>query len=170
MRTSNPFTLVLQAIGLLLLQFLLLNQLLFLGYINPYLYPLFILLLPANWNRSTLLSTGFVYGLAADMVENSGGLHAAACTFLAFIRPVLVRAISTQGGNEFERFSLRQLGFPKYTVYVGLGLLLHNFLLFLLEAFRFRELGDVILRTLLSTAFALLLILLTQWFLLRRDR
>lgn len=170
MKGNNNLALILRGLLLLLLQVLLLNQILFLGYLNPYVYPLFILLLPPQWSRSTLLFVGFGYGLLLDMVENTGGLHAAATTFLAFIRPGLVRAISTQGGNEYEYFSLRQLGLPKYSVYVGLGFFLHNLILFLLEAFRFSELFDVLFRTVLSTTFSTLLVLLVQWFFLKKDR
>lgn len=170
MKGNSNLALILRGVALLLIQLLLLNQILFLGYLNPYVYPLFILLLSPQWSRSTLLLVGFGYGLLFDLIENTGGLHAAATTFLAFVRPILVRAISTQGGNEYEFFSLKQLGFPKYSVYVGLGFFLHNLILFFLEAFRFTELFDVIFRTVLSTASSTLLVLLVQWFFLKKER
>ncbi|NJW54870.1 rod shape-determining protein MreD, partial [Salinimicrobium oceani] len=76
---------------LLLLQVLLLNNINFLGYINPYLYVLFIILFPFSGSQTLLIFLSFLLGWGVDIFEDSGGINAAACLVAAFIRPVLLR-------------------------------------------------------------------------------
>jgi len=58
---------------------------------NPYIYILFILLLPANTNRSLLLIIAFFTGLTVDFFAHTLGLHAAASVFIAYLRPGTIR-------------------------------------------------------------------------------
>lgn len=76
---------------LVLLQVLLLNNIQFSGYINPYMYVLFILLLPFETPRYLLLLLGFFLGLLVDIFSNTPGFHASATTFLAFCAPIPFR-------------------------------------------------------------------------------
>jgi len=57
---NNPFIHIVRFVVLILLQVLLLNDINFLGYINPYLYILFIILLPAGINQTRLLFFSFL--------------------------------------------------------------------------------------------------------------
>ena len=59
---------------LLLLQFLVLNNINFMGYVNPYIYILIILLLPYRITRWMLLIIGFALGFAVDYFSNTLGL------------------------------------------------------------------------------------------------
>ncbi len=45
------------------------------GYLSPYLYPLILVLAPANFNRYGLLMLSSLLGLGIDLHEGSGGLH-----------------------------------------------------------------------------------------------
>src|SRR5210317_2097644 len=82
---------VLRFIVLILLQALVLDKVNFLGYINPYLYILFIILYPINNNRLFFILISFLLGLTLDMFLDSGGVHAAACVTIAFIRPGILK-------------------------------------------------------------------------------
>jgi len=54
-------------IVLILVQVLVLNSIEFLGYINPYIYILFIILFPINNNRPLFIFLGFLLGLTIDL-------------------------------------------------------------------------------------------------------
>ena len=126
----------LRFILLLLLQVLLLNNINFLGYINPYLYVLFLILYPFNANQTLFLFLAFLLGLGVDIFEDSGGINAAACLVVAYIRPVLLRfSFGVSYDYQTIRFSNTQLG--SRISYVALIVFIHHFVLFLLEFFNF---------------------------------
>lgn len=80
-------------IVLVLIQVLILNNIEFSGYINPFLYVLFILLLPFETPAWLLLVSGFALGLTVDLFMNTPGLHAAATVLTAFVRPFVLRIL-----------------------------------------------------------------------------
>ena len=151
-------------IFLILFQVLILNNIQFNGYINPYLYIYFILLLPFETPRWLLLLSAFLLGLSIDAFTNTFGLNAAACVLMAFLRPFVISAIST--GTEFmigHSPSLKNQGFKWFAYYSITLILIHHFSLFYLEIFRFSEFFQTLLRVLLSSAFTLLLVFLAEY-------
>ena len=58
-----------------------LNHINFLGYINPYIYILFIALFPVKNNRVVLIILSFILGITIDMFLDTGGIHAGACIY-----------------------------------------------------------------------------------------
>ena len=78
---------IIRFILLILAQVAIFNKINFLGFINPYPYILFIILYPVNGNKNGLLLASFLLGITMDMFSNSGGVHAAACVILAYLRP-----------------------------------------------------------------------------------
>lgn len=158
----NTVLFFLKALLILAFQVLVLNNIQLLGYLNPYFYVWLVLYAPSQLKQSTLLFWGFLLGLMVDVFENSGGLHASATLTLAFVRPVLMRTISTKGELEVEKLNLTDLGFSKFAIYTLMGLLVHHGLLFFLEVFRFSEIPTILLRSVFSAAFSFLLILFFQ--------
>ena len=78
-------------IFLLAAQVVIFNNFNFLGYINPFPYILFIILFPVNGNKYALLVASFLLGITMDLFCNSGGVHAASCVILAYVRPSLFK-------------------------------------------------------------------------------
>ena len=153
-----------RVIVLILFQVLILNNIQFNGYINPYLYIYFILLLPFETPRWLLLLSAFLLGLSLDAFTNTFGLNAAACVLMAFVRPFVISAIST--GTEFmigHSPSLKNQGFKWFAYYSITLILIHHFSLFYLEIFRFSEFFQTLLRVLLSSAFTLLLVFIAEY-------
>ena len=83
-------------ISLVLVQVLVLNYIQFSGYINPYIYVLFVLLLPVSTPRYAVVMLGFFIGLVIDIFSNTAGMHASATTFMAFVRPYVINLIIIQ--------------------------------------------------------------------------
>jgi hypothetical protein len=98
-------------------------------------------------------------GLAVDLFNGTPGLNAAACVFMAFIRPLVINGMMRRNDiNENDEPSLNTMGTSRFIVYSLLLLLAHNLILFMLEAFSFKLIGVVFLQTLLSVFSSLLLI------------
>ena len=150
---------------LILLQGIILNDLnLFDGMAIPYLYILFILLLPLETPRWLQLLLGLICGLAIDMFTNTIGIHASACVFLAFIRPIYLDAIAPRDGYEFgQRPCIPDLGFIWFFKYSAVLILLHHTWLFYIEIYSFKGFFTTFLRIFLSTIFTLLLAILSQY-------
>ena len=78
-------------LGLLALQVLVLNYIRINGYINPYVYILYIMLLPFGIKGWVLLAAGFVMGYSVDLFMGTPGLHTGATVLMAFMRPTIIR-------------------------------------------------------------------------------
>jgi rod shape-determining protein MreD len=159
----------LQLVVLLALQVLILNNVELVGYMNPYLYLIFILVLPASLNRFALIIIAFLLGFVIDIFENSGGLHASATLLLAFLRPFIFKLVAGPSAIEIERMNIRTLGVGRFMLLAALAVFVHHFWLFLLESFSFSELFQVLVRTLLSGIFTLFLIYLAQILVYRKQ-
>jgi len=149
---------------LILFQVLILNNIQFSGYINPYFYIYFILLLPFETPRWLLLLSAFLLGISLDAFTNTFGLNASACVLMAFVRPFVISAIST--GTEFmvgHSPSLKNQGMKWFAYYSIILVLVHHFALFYLEIFRFNEFFQTLLRVLLSSVFTLLIIFIAEY-------
>ncbi|WP_103864006.1 rod shape-determining protein MreD [Aquimarina sp. I32.4] len=146
-------------IVLILVQTMVLNHINFLGYLNPYIYIIFILLAPININRSLFLVVSFMLGLIIDMFGDSGGVHAAACTIIAFFRPIALRSVFGLS-YEFQTVKLSNVRFGERFVYVTLMVLTHHIVLFSLEIFNFSHILLIIKKTLLSSLFTIVITML----------
>jgi rod shape-determining protein MreD len=158
----------LQFIVLVLLQVLVLNNIHLGGFINPYLYILFILLLPFDTPSWIVLFLGFFLGLSVDLFMNTLGMHASATVFMAFLRPTILKIIAPRDG--YEPGTLPRIAhqgaewFIRYALILTLG---HHLFLFFAEAFHFTDFFATLLRVLLSTLFSALLIIMSQYFIYR---
>jgi rod shape-determining protein MreD len=141
---------------LLAVQIIIFNNMDFMGYISPYPYLLFIILYPVNGNKSGLLIASFLLGLTMDMFSNSGGIHATACLILAFFRPYIFK-FSFGLSYEYQTIRLNDSLTPERFSFILLSVVVHHLTLFLLEAFQFSFFWDILLRTLLSTVFTILI-------------
>lgn len=149
---------------LVLLQALILNNIQFSGYVNPYLYVLFILLLPFETPRYLLLFMGFFLGLFIDIFSNTPGIHASATTFLAFLRPFAIDLISSRDTIEVNtppRLSF--MGFGWFLRYTLMLVLAHHLFLFFVEVFTFEGFIYTLSRSLLSAAFTIVLVIISQF-------
>jgi rod shape-determining protein MreD len=141
---------------LLTVQIIIFNNMNFLGYISPFPYMLFIILYPVNGNKSGLLIASFFLGLIMDMFSNSGGIHTTACLVLAYFRPFIFK-FSFGLSYEYQTIKLNDVLTPERFSFILLSIVIHHFTLFILEAFQFNFILDILLKTLLSTVFTLLI-------------
>lgn len=153
---------------LVLLQVMVLNHINFLGYINPYLYILFIILYPAKNNRSLFIFLGFLLGLSVDVFSDSGGVHAAASVTLAFIRPAILKSMFG-ALYEHQTVKFNTIDFVPKLVYISLLTFVHHFILFSLEIFNMSKIILIAQKTLFSSIFTIILCILVTIIFSRKD-
>ncbi len=141
---------------LLAVQILIFNNMNILGYINPYPYILFIILYPVNGNKTGLLVASFFLGIIMDMFCNSGGVHAASCLILAYYRPFIFK-FAFGLSYEYQTIRLNDVLTPERFSFILIAVVIHHFTLFLLEVFRLNFLWEILLKTILSTIFTILI-------------
>ena len=136
---------------------------------TPYLYILFILLLPFQTPNILLFALAFIIGLTVDAFYDTPGLHAAASVLLAFIRILFISITVQKDGfdNEPEP-TLSIMGFRWFFTYVLVLTLCHHFFLFNLEALSISELQYTLSRFLLSSVFTVFLILISSLLFFRK--
>lgn len=133
-------------------------------FIVPILYFLFILWLPFNISKTQLLLLGFLFGFVLDIFTKSPGLHASACTLIAYIRPFIIHLLmpkETYETNYIEP-SIISMGFLPYMIYVFILTIMHHFYLILLEWISFGDFVFFIGKLIASTGISMLLILITE--------
>ena len=143
---------------LVLLQVLLFNNIELAGLINPYFYVYIILIMPLSLNVSIQLLIAFFAGLIIDVFSNTWGMHAAATTLVAFIRPYLLKLIISQEEIEKQILALNSIRLASYLKYAVSIVLIHHLSLFFLEAFSFANFGFTILKALCGSIVTLILI------------
>ncbi|MEO8146482.1 MAG: rod shape-determining protein MreD [Bacteroidia bacterium] len=158
------FKILLRFIVLVLVQVTLLNNIQLSGLVNPYLYVMFILVLPFNMPKMVVMVFAMITGVVVGVFTNTAGLHAAACITLAFVRPGVLKLLSPREGYEAETSpTIRDMGFRWFIIYSAILVFIHHLVLFFLEVFRFNEVAVTFTRVIFSSFFTLLLIVISQY-------
>ncbi|MCH8329833.1 MAG: rod shape-determining protein MreD [Bacteroidetes bacterium] len=155
---------ILRFLGFILLQALIVNQITLHQFINPYVYPMFILLLPFETPIWLVMTLGFSLGLGIDIFSQSMGIHAAATTFMAFLRPYVIKLLSPIGGYETEdKPHIANQGLVWYLSYATILILGHHTFLIILEYLSLAHLGFELLKVVSSSVVSLILIVLIEY-------
>jgi rod shape-determining protein MreD len=150
---------------LILLQVVVFNNIQFSGYVNPYIYLLFILLLPFEIPGWLLLLLSFLTGLIVDLFSLSPGMHSFATVLAGFVRPNILRIISPRDGYEpGSGPSMQTYGFRWFFFYSAVIVLIHHVALFYIEVFRFQDFFRTMFRVIMSSVFSLVFILLFEYY------
>jgi len=155
-------------VTVVLIQVLLLNQIQFSGFVNPYLYLLFILLLPVSMARYQVLLLSFLLGLTIDVFSNTPGIHASATVFAGFLRSPVIGRLSGRESEINDYPGLKQNGMRWFILYTAVMVILHHFFLFYVEVFTLSRFFATFFRSLASSVFTIFMIVLSQ-FLIFRD-
>lgn len=162
--SGNIFKYILNFVVLVLLQGLILNNIQLFGYVNPYLYVIFLITLPTNVSREAVLFIGFLLGISIDVFANTFGIHAAATVFAAFVRYYLLKIFTPRDDHEDLVPSIKSFGIGPFFKYTLFMVLLHHSALFFIDYFSFVSIGFIFIRILASSAFTLLLIMMIEKF------
>lgn len=150
-----------------LLQVLIFNQIRMGGFVNPYVYLLFILLLPVSMPQYQVLLLSFLVGITVDWFSNTLGLHAAATVWMGMFRLPVMKLITLRESDQADYPGLKQTGLRWFLMYSSILVVLHHFFLFLLEVFSFGNFHLTLLRVVISSLFTVFILLLSQFLIFR---
>ena len=138
---NDFFKIALRFVGLLLVQIFVMDQINFLGFINPMIYVLFIFLYPFENNRLAFLLISFGYGLIMDTFQDTGGAHAAACLTLTFFRPYLLKLVY---GESYLMKNIKVLStsLDRVFLFLAIGVFLHHLVFFGLVVFNISQIWE----------------------------
>ncbi|MEO5910560.1 MAG: rod shape-determining protein MreD [Pelobium sp.] len=154
---------ILRFLLLVLIQVFLLKNIVFYGLNTPYIYILFILLLPFETPNWLLFFLAFFIGITIDVFNDTLGLHAVACTILAFVRVIFISITVQKDNYDSEpEPSLGIMGFRWFFFYVLILTFTHHFFLLNFEVFKFSEISSTLSRVVLSSVFTIVLIFISE--------
>lgn len=148
---------------LLFVQIFLLRNMGFYNLSIPFIYILFILVLPFGIPNLLLYIIAFGTGLTIDAFYDTLGVHTAACVALAFVRISFIAVSLNRDSVDEPEPSLGNMGLKWFSLYAFLCILAHHLVVFFLEAFKFTELAYTLGRSLLSVIFSFIIILLVEF-------
>jgi hypothetical protein len=125
-------------------------------YIQILIYPIAILLLPLEMAVPLLVLAGFFLGLAVDFFYGTIGVHAAASTFSAFLRPYIIKAFEPRAG--FGTLPIPNVNLNWFLRYASIFYALHLFFYFTVEAFTFVYIGQITLQTISAWILSMVLV------------
>ncbi len=152
---------------LVLLQVLVFNQIHLGGFLNPYVYILFILLLPVSMPPYQVLLLSFLVGISVDWFSNTLGLHAAASVMIGVLRLPVINLISQRESDKVYYPGLHQTGWRWFLLYASLLVVIHHFFLFFTEVFSFTDFFRTVLRSLASSVFTIIILVISQFLVFR---
>jgi len=161
----------LRFILLVFIQVFLLKNIVFYDLNVPYLYVLFILLLPFETPNWVLFFFSFLIGITVDLFNDTLGLHAAASTILALVR-ILFITVTVQKDNydSDPEPSLSIMGFRWFFFYALILTFIHHFFLLNFEVFKFSEIPSTLSRVILSSLITLTLIFISELLFFRKKQ
>jgi rod shape-determining protein MreD len=152
-----------------LFQVLVMDNVMINGYMIPYVYLLFILLMPFETPRWLQLLAGFVLGLTLDIFSNTPGLHTSATVLAAFARGHILDLLAPREGYEPETFPrIHYYGLVWFLKYTFIIIFIHHLALFYLEVFQLKDFFSILLRVILSSILSTSAIVLSQYFVFRK--
>ena len=153
---------------LVLLQVLILNQIHLGGFLNPYIYILFVLLLPISMPNYQVLLLSFLVGITIDWFSNTLGLHAASTVLIGFLRSPVMKMITIREIEQSDYPGLMETGIKWFLIYVTVLVFIHHLFLFYLEVFSFDNFFRTLLRSILSSVFTTFIIVASQYLTFRK--
>lgn len=148
---------------LLFVQIFLLRNLNYYNLTTPFIYTLFILVLPFRIPNLLLFILAFFTGLTMDAFYDTLGVHTSACAVLALVRILFISVSVNRDAFDEPEPSLGNMGFKWFTLYALICILMHHLVVFFLEAFKFSESVYTLSRALISTTFTIFIILLVEF-------
>jgi hypothetical protein len=139
------------------IQLLFINGIVFWGFFNPKIYPIFLLLLPKNIKPIYLLFIGFVYGGVIDSFSQTQGIGMATSVFICFIKPYLFRLLYSKREDDEIEIKTTIQGVPFILRYLFIGLICFHIFYFFAELGEIKNMFYIVSKSVLSAGLSVLL-------------
>ena len=155
MRTVSRY--IIPFLLLLLFQVFLFNWLTLFRTASPFIFPLFIFMLPHQMPRILLYVVAFSMGLLVDIISGIYGLHAFSLLFAAGARGGILGLTTSGGIRELNDFAFYDQRTGWYAIYLLPLFFIHHLAYFLLESFSFQHFGITLLKIVSSTIYSFII-------------
>jgi rod shape-determining protein MreD len=153
------------------LQLLVFNNIVISGVYIPFVYILFLIILPFDVNKLFLITSAFIIGTIQDIFSATIGIHSFATVFAAFIRPSVLSAYTPPSGYDQGQFlGIRTFGAGWFIKYALTLILIHAFILYSIDFFDLTMILKIIGRAFISSFVSLIFILAIQYGLVEKFR
>lgn len=152
---------IFQFILLLMLQAFVFNNMNFLGFINPNLYILFIIIYRLNSNQTLLIILGFALGLFLDLLTQGSGAHTISTLTLAYLRPFIIR-FSFGVNYDIPLGMIKGSPASQRLFYLILMVLVHHLVLYSVVYFSFDNAQVILKNTIITSFFTFIMVYLTM--------
>ncbi len=157
----------LQFILLILLQAFLLNNVNLFGFLNPYIYLLFLITYRFDNNPTLLILIGFVMGFLLDLLSQGAGGHMIASLAIAFLRPYIIQ-FSFGVNSDISMGMVRGTSLSNRLLYLTLMVFIHHLILFIVVYFNLKSIFIIFKYTFFTTIFSFILLWISLGFLKTR--
>lgn len=147
-------------VSMFLIQMLICNHIILFGVAVPLVFVYFIVRAPMNLNRNVLLTLSFLLGLSVDIVSDTPGVNALACTLLAMLkRPVFFAYVQREDRVLDIIPNIVTLGPALYCKYMFTLVGIFCLLVFSIEYFSFADVQIIVLMAASSSLLTFVLLL-----------
>ena len=155
---------------LVILQTLVFSHLQFRGSINAFPYIYLIIVLPFSTKGRDILLISALLGFTLDFFTGNMGVHMAATIFAGYCRTILLPLLIAQNEWEAETMpSVSNNGWGWFMRYTTLMVLIHHFILFLLESFSLNHLDTIIFNSIFCGILSLIVIVIIEFAITRNN-
>lgn len=158
-------------VTMVLLQYLLFDNLNFGAYIHPLVYITFIIMLPIETRPIVVLLAGLMLGITMDLFCGASGLHTIATVATAYSRRALLYIFT---GREQVKIggipTPQRIGKGAFIKYSGAVVSIQSIIYFTVEAFSFHHFHLTLLRIVISAILTTLLVYFSRMLLLAKNR
>lgn len=157
---KSVFSFAILFVVLVLVQALILNHIVLFNCAICFIFIYFLIRLPNSVKTNALMSLAFLLGLSVDMLSDTPGLNALACTVLAVMkRPVFFAYEQHDDQKRNISPSIATMGILNYVKFLITMSAIYCLITFFVEFMYFADIIDILIRTGASSVFTFLVIL-----------
>lgn len=157
---------IVRFILLILLQIFILSKIDLFGFMNPFLYIIFIVTLPFKIKHTPLIIISFLMGYCIDLLSgNIMGIHSASAILVGFLRPAIINIVSSSESDYDTKHApdYKNIGAKWFFTYAGLLVFIFNLSYYFLEHFTFSGFFKTLSFAIANTIFTLFVFFVYQF-------
>lgn len=169
--TKENIKIALHFLLLIPFQVLIANHMRLWGFINPQICLLFILWYPLEKNVLGILINSFLFGLCIDIFSNSGGINAASCLLIAYIRLPLLRIIFNDKELKLKTFRYSNYSTLQKIILIFCFAFIHQTVIYSLEYFSLSQVLTILYKSITNSLFTtFVIVILLSIFISKRKK
>ena len=135
------------------------NNVNFLGFINPWIYILIIIIIPQNIKNNHLIIISFFIGIILDSLFYTFAINTISLISVSWIRPLIIKKLfSGKNYNKKNFISIRNNGFYAYLKYASIITLIHHSIIVIIDYTFFVNFSDIIVKIIMSSLMSIIII------------